>query len=363
MGFRMSGGREKAYSLRVPKRLGEEAIKLISRMGLRERDLKVELKGDYLHIPLNRRPAPLEAEEIGKTLGCYEVSVSDFARRAGAPRSAFDIAAERLPPHLLASFPRAIDLIGEVAIVEIPEELKGHKRIIGESILKAHKNVRTVLAKASAVAGIRRLREYEVIAGSPRTETVHKEHGCVYHLDVRKVYFSPRLSYEHRRVASQVGEKETVIDMFAGIGPFSILIAKMRREVKVYAIDLNPDAVRYLRRNVIANHVMNKVIPIHGDAREIIRERLRGAADRVIMNLPERASEYLDAACEAIKPGGGILHYYCFMGGDEPIRMAERELAEYLERTGRRLDRILSARRVREVAPAKWQIVVDARIK
>jgi tRNA (guanine37-N1)-methyltransferase len=359
----MSIRKETAYSLRVPKRLGEEAIRLVSSLGLLHRDLKVEPEDEYLHIPLIRMPASSEAEEIRRTLGCYEISIREFPRRFRVIRSAFDIAAEKLLPHLLASFPRAIDLIGEVAIVEIPPELEGHKKIIGESILQAHKRVKTVLAKSSAITGVRRLREYEVIAGSGMTETIHREHGCIYHLDVRKVYFSPRLSFEHKRVASQVGENETIIDMFAGVGPFSILIAKMHRNVKVYAIDLNPDAVRYLERNIIANRVSYKVMSIHGDARKVIRERLRGVADRVIMNLPEKAFEYLDAACEAIKPEGGILHYYCFMRGDDPIQTAEKELADGLEENGRGLDQILHARKVREVAPGKWQIVIDARIR
>ena len=93
------------------------------------------------------------------------------------------------------------------------------------------------------------MRDYELIGGSGNTETVHREYGCVYNLDISKVYFSPRLSYEHYRVASQVQEEEIVIDMFAGVGPFSILIAKNHEHVKVYAIDLNPEAVKVAPRS------------------------------------------------------------------------------------------------------------------
>ena len=356
-----SSPKEKSYSLRVPKKLGEEAIKLASKLGLFNKDLKLESEGEYLHIPLRRKPSS-EIKKINETLSRYEILIREFSRRYRAPHRAFEAAADKLPPHLLASFPRAIDLVGEVAIIEIPPELEEYKRIVGEAILQTHKHVKTVLAKMSAVKGTKRLRDYEVIAGLGETETVHKEHGCIYHLDVRKVYFSPRLSFEHKRIASQVKARETVVDMFAGVGPFSILIAKTHRDVKVYAIDVNPDAVRYLERNVIANGVLDRVVPILGDAKKVIRKKLHGIADRVIMNLPEKALRFIDAACEAIKPEGGVIHYYSFADGLHPIEKAEKEFKRAIMETGRRLNRIVSARKVREVAPGKWQVVIDAMI-
>ena len=354
--------KEKTFSLKVPKKLGEKSIQLASKLGLFNKDLKIESEGEYLHIPLNQKPDPTKTKKMSETLGKFEITVREFSKRLKTPLRAFEAAADRLPPHLLASFPRAIDIIGEIAIVEIPPELEKHKRIVGEAILQAHKHVRTVLAKSSAIGGIKRLREYEVIIGSGRTETIHRENGCVYHLDVRKVYFSPRLSFEHKRVASQVKMNETVIDMFAGVGPFSILIAKTHENVRVYAVDVNPDAVKYLERNVIANRVLGKVVPILGDAEKVIQERLLGTADRVIMNLPEKAFKYVDAACKAIKPKGGIIHYYRFADKPNPIEKIEKELRRALAKANRRLDYIVSARKVREVAPRKWQVVIDAKI-
>ena len=352
---------EEAYSLRVPKREGEKAIRLASKLDLLNRELKIESDGEYLFIPLIRKP-DLEIKEFDESLGQYEVLRRRFRRRRKKPRGAFEAAADKLPPHLLASFPRSIDIIGEIAIVEIPPELEAYKRTVGEAILQTHSNVRTVLAKASAVDGVERLREYEVIAGLGKTETVHRENGCTYYLDVKKVYFSPRLSFEHMRVARQVGSDETVIDMFAGVGPFSILIAKMHENVRVYAIDINPNAIRYLERNVAANGVLGRVIPILGDARTVIGGRLRGVADRVIMNLPERALEYVDSACEAIKPEGGVIHFYCFSGDADPIGDAEDKLRRAVAEAGRRFNRVILARKVREVAPRRWQVVIDALI-
>jgi len=349
--------------LKVRKALGEKAIPLVRRLNLFNRELRVKREGDYIYIPLVGKPLPAHIRKLKKSLPEFEVSASSFPERARRPLKFANLLEDRLPPHLLASLPRAIDFVGEIAVVEIPPELEGHKRLVGEAILATHKRVRTVLAKSGAVGGTYRLREFEVIAGVDRTETVHREHGCAYHVDLSKVYFSSRLSHEHDRVASKVRENETVVDMFAGVGPFSILIAKKRRNVRVYAIDVNPDAVHYLKTNITVNRVEKKVVPILGDARQVVEEMLKGVADRVIMNLPEKALEYVNVACEAIKAEGGIMHYYEFTGAPEPLEMAKNRLIEAVKQTGRNVKEILLARTVRVTAPYTWQVVADAEVQ
>jgi len=213
------------------------------------------------------------------------------------------------------------------------------------------------------VSGVYRLRTFEVIRGEARTQTVHREYGCVFHVDLAKAYFSPRLSFEHARIASLVKEGETVVDMFAGVGSFSVLIAKKHEDVNVYAIDMNPDAYELLKKNLIVNRVIDKVTPILGDARHVVNERLAGVADRVIMNLPERAVEYVDVACKALEPEGGMIHYYQFVNKPELIETAKSRIAEAVKQTNRRLQKIAHTRIVRGVAPFTYQIAVDAEIK
>ncbi|MEM2129637.1 MAG: class I SAM-dependent methyltransferase family protein, partial [Candidatus Bathyarchaeia archaeon] len=304
-----------AYALKVSKKQGEKAIRLSLNLGLLDKRLRIIRENDFLIVPLVRKPLPNQVEELQKFLVGFEIVVQKFAVQPRQPKTALELAVESLPPHIVSFFPRSIDFVGEIAIVEVPSELNNYRNLVGEVILKAHRNVRTVLAKSGAVEGIRRLRQYEVIAGQHKTETVHREHSCKFFLDIEKVYFSPRLSYEHLRVASQAKEKETVVDMFAGVGPFSILTAKLHKDIKVYAVDVNPDAVRFLEKNVIVNGVLGKVVPILGDIRKVVKERLCGTAYRVIMNLPETAIEYVDIASEALKPEGGVLHYYEFTKG------------------------------------------------
>ncbi len=349
--------------LKVPKALGEEAIRLVRGLNLFDRELKVQQVEEYLYIPLNDEPLPAEIKELKRSLPEFEISAHRFSERTKGPPKLVDMLEGKLPPHLLASVPHAIDFVGDIAVIEIPPELVDHKKIIGEAILKTHKRVNTVLAKSGAVEGVYRLREFEVIAGIEKTATTHREYGCVYNVDLSKTYFSPRLSNEHNRVASQVKEGETVVDMFAGVGPFSILIAKKRENVKVYAIDVNPDAVEFLKKNIAVNRVENKVMPILGDVRQVVREQLIGVADRVIMNLPEKAIEHINVACEAIKLGGGIMHYYEFTNTPDPLETARVRLSEAISRTNRNVKKILLARVVRAIAPFTWQVVVDAEIQ
>jgi len=266
----------------------------------------------------------------------------------------------RLPGELLAKVPRSYDIVGHIAIVELQSELEPYASLIGEALMEIHRNVETVLAKASPVAGEYRVRRFKLIAGKPETETLHREHGCLLRLDVAKTYFSPRLSFEHARVAGQVKPGETVLDMFAGVGPFSILIAKKVGNVKVYAVDANPEAYRYLYENVRLNRVEGKVTPILGDVRRLAESKLKGLKfDRVIMDLPERAYEYLPEALK-LSRGEAVLHYYCFAGSrDEALK----GLRENLSRLNVEAYDVLGVRLVREAAPRRWQVAVDVKLR
>lgn len=350
-----------APCLRVPKAFGEKAITLARNLHLFDRELRVQQMGDHLHIPLNSFPPPELIRKLEERLPEFEISTNSFPERAKRPLKLLNVLEDKLPPHLLASLPHAIDFVGDIAVLKVPPELEGYKGAIGEAILKTYKRVHTVLAKSSAVEGVYRLRKFEVIAGVGKTETVHREHGCVYHVDLARTYFSPRLSYEHHRVASQVRDGETVVDMFSGIGPFSVLIAKRCKDVRVYAIDINPNAVQFLKKNIAANHVQEEVTPILGDVSRVVNERLTGIADRVIMNLPERALEYVNVASKSLRLKGGVVHYYEFTSDPDPLEAAMLRLTQAVEQGNRRL-RILLARKVRATAPFIWQVVVDAEI-
>ena len=349
--------------LKVPRKLGEQAIRLAADLDIFNHELKIQSMEDYLYIPLINEPFSVDLKKFEKKLQKFEITTYYFTEREKRHLVASNFLTDKLPKNLFNAIPRAIDFLGDIAIVEIPAELVVYKKTIGEALLKAHKQTRTVLAKSGAVKGVYRLRDFAVIAGVEKTVTIYQEYGCTYHLDVARAYFSPRLSNEHNRVASEVEDGEIVVDLFAGVGPFAIPIAKKHKNVQVYAIDLNPDAVSLLKKNIVVNRTEKQVVPILGDARQVVREQLLGKADRVIMNLPEIALEFVDIACEALKPEGGIIHYYCFLKDSNPLEAAKVRLIQAVNQNKRQIKKILLAKTVREVAPYTWQVVVDAIIQ
>jgi len=353
---------QQAVCLKIPKRYGEEILALANKLAITNKEMEIQRNEKSIYLPLLREPSSDVLQTLKKQAPELEVSTHVFPEREKRETSPADLLAGKLPADLLSSLPHSADLVGDIAIVEIPPELGAHGKTAGEAILKANKNVRTVLGKAGAISGTYRVRSYDVLAGEPKTETVHKEYGCQYYVDVAKAYFSPRLSNEHNRVATLVKEGETVVDLFAGVGPFAIRIAKTHENIKVYAIDVNPDAVEYLRRNIRLNRVEGKVHAILGDARQIVNGRLAGCADRVIMNLPEKAMDFVDVACAAIRPSGGTVHFYGFVNTSEPLESIKLHFTEAVEKHGRRVDNAISSRLVRATAPYEWQAVLDASI-
>jgi tRNA (guanine37-N1)-methyltransferase len=158
-----------------------------------------------------------------------------------------------------------------------------------------------------------------------------------------------------------VDKGERVVDMFAGAGPFSILIAKRVGDVRVDAIDANPQAIELVRENARANKVESKVYAHLGDARNIVREELAQTASRVIMNHPSASKDFIRDACDALQPSGGVIHYYTF-AGENWEEDSRREIEFGVEASGYVAERVLWTHRVREVAPMKWQVAVDLRV-
>lgn len=351
------------FCLEVPKKAGERTLKLVNKLGLTDKTLLIQKgEGDLIYIPLIRQPEEKELALLTTHVPQLKVGTGIFLEKTKKPQTFADALKTELDSQLLEALPRSLDIVGDIAIIEIPPALEAHKHAVGNAILKTHKNIRTVLAKAGAVSGTYRLREFNFIAGEQKTQSLHKEHGCSYFVDVTKAYFSPRLSHEHNRVASLVQSGEIVVDLFAGIGPFSVLIAKKHPDAKVYGVDINADAVALLERNARLNRVENRVYALVGDARRVVNEKLRGLADRVIMNLPESAFEFIDTACKALKPSGGVVHFYGFVRDNEGIEDFKQKFVAAVERADRRVVAFSYIKSVRETAPHECQVVLDAKI-
>jgi tRNA (guanine37-N1)-methyltransferase len=275
------------------------------------------------------------------------------------------ILSETLPEDELLYVYNPYDIVGDIAILRLTNKSIKYGQIIAETPMDVHSNVKTVLAQTGPVYGDFRIRKLEHIAGENKTVTLHKESGCLFHVDVKRCYFSPRLFYERMRIAKQVGDGEVVVNMFAGVGCFSIVIAKHSNVEKVYSIDVNPVAFQYMQENVRLNRVYGKVIPLLGDAKEVIEKRLHHVADRILMPLPEKALEYLPYALLAIKKVGGQVHYYDFehaSRNENPVDKVKLKVAERLENLGVKFD-FLFGRVVRTTGPNWYQVALDVAVK
>ncbi|MCW4017163.1 MAG: class I SAM-dependent methyltransferase family protein [Candidatus Bathyarchaeota archaeon] len=354
---------KEAPCLKVPNTLGEKTLGLANKLSLTDKSLQIQKdEAGFLFIPLVRDPTAQEIVMFKQLLTEFQLAAKVFPEKKRQEKPLAEALADKLPQHLLPSLPRALDVVGDIAIIEIPPELETYKAPVSEAILETHRSVRVVLAKAGKVSGTYRLREFEFLAGEQRNSTIYKEYGCRYYVDVAKAYFSPRLSHEHRRVAELVEENETVVDLFAGVGPFAVPIAKNCKTARVYAIDINPDAVELLEKNARLNRVEGRVHAFVGNARQIVNEKLSGVADRVIMNLPETASAFIDVACQAVKPNGGIIHFYGFVRKPDTVENFKQLFADCVTKAGRKVVEFKCEKMVRETAPYEWQTVLDTKI-
>jgi tRNA (guanine37-N1)-methyltransferase len=274
------------------------------------------------------------------------------------------VLASKLEPKQLKRIYKSFDIVGDIAIVRVPDSQRHQSKIVADAIMSVHREVRAVWRQSSSVSGDFRLRSLEFVLGEKRTETLYREQGCVYRTDLREAYFSPRLSYERMRIAGLIKKGEAVVNMFAGVGCYSIAIAKHSEPLKVYSVDINPSAFKYLLENIRLNRAETLVVPLQGDAKTVIETELQNVADRVLMPLPEKAYEYLDVALLALKPAGGWIHHYSFEHADkneDPIKKAESKLSEKLSTLcGEFL--VEFGRIVRTIGPRWYQIVLDVHV-
>lgn len=346
---------ERCY-VSVPVRYGERTRKTLSDMGLLDGDYKVISEDGVLFLPTVVEVSLSQIWQNSSDELILKTGKRVFESLVQGPRTLAEVLDGRLTPAELALLPRAFDLIGDIAVLEIPDAIAPRSKLIGKAFHEIHKNFKTILAKRGAISGVTRTRQYDLLYGEDRTKTIHTEYGCRLAVDVEKAYFSPRLLEEHNRVAQLVEQNEVVVDMFCGVGPFAIHIAR-QKQVKIIAIDINPSAIDLLRESISLNRLIGSIVPVNADVRDYVKHhRLR--ADRVIMNHPSGASDFIPEACRILK-SHGTLHYYDFMGGTSPEATMTEKITRLIEQEGRSVKQVATVRRVRDSAPYEFQMVAD----
>lgn len=329
-------------AIRALKKDAEAVLGRVIDEKILDKRRKVLLHGGCVEIPVI---APLP----GYPAFCQELP--EFYKRTPGLRELLE---EEVTPQELMQLPQGWYILGNIIIVKIPTELEHLKGRIGTALLSIYPRCKTVLYDRG-IEGQLRQPVREVIAGSD-TETVHRENGVIFNLDALRIMFSQGNLKERIRMG-RFGKDEFVVDMFAGIGYFTLPMAVHSRPRKVMAIELNPLAYSYLKENVRRNRVDDIVEPILGDCREMAPT---GKADRVVMGFVGTTDRYLKTGIEALRPGG-ILHYHQTVPSWLYPSAAIKDVTDAAEALGRRAE-ILQCIKVKKYSPGVLHVVVDARI-
>ncbi len=349
--------KQHSSGVRVTYKFAETILKILRKY--KAINLSLELIRDSEHLII---PIILPNENVLSILENYqskfEVSTFNFIQKENTPKNLFEALENEIPTELHDYIPKSYDMIGDIVVVEIHDEMLDYKDTIGKALLSLFPSINTVYRKASAVIGKIRVRKLELLAGEEKCETVHVEHTIKIFTDVCKAYFSPRLGHEHNRVADKVKNKETIVDLFTGVGPFPLHIAK-NKDAIIYAVDINKAALSCLEKSIDLNKLKGSIALIYGDCRNVTESLLE--ADKVIMNLPSEAHEYLDVACQIIKPGG-ILYFYQFVPDDNPEEKMIQILEKKLKEQKYSIKEIISFQKIRESAPREIHACLEVSI-
>jgi len=254
----------------------------------------------------------------------------------------------------------AFDIIGAIAV--LPLFTKNPKKE-AVRIMNDNRSIKSVYMKAGKISGRLRRSNLKFISGERKKETVHRESGCVFKLDVEKCYFSPRLGNDRLDVAKKVKPGEKVLVMFSGVGPYPIVIAKNSRAKEVYGIELNRIATKYALENARLNKLGN-VKFIQGDVKKIIPKLSRKIKfDRIIMARPQLKDDFLASALQIAKEGT-IIHFYDFLQEEDMPEKAYEKINNAVGRAKKKLKwleawKLIGWKKALEIGPRKWRIRAD----
>ena len=327
-------------AVKVPKERGEEVRRLIEKLGLKDKRRRIRYEDGHVIIPvLDKFQNQIDGVEV------FHDSNPVFVERKNFREILEGVA---------GFYPRFADikLFGRVAIIKLPDSLLPYKDRIAMEIMRNYKVSAVWLDKGKL--GMERKPRVELLAGRGSV-VLHKENGCVFKFDVTKVMYSQGNQYEKIRIARLVEEGEIVLDMFAGIGYFTIPIAKHSKARRIISVEINPDSYEFLIENLKLNETRN-VLPILGDSSKVSPSDF---ADRVLMG-HLKAHHLIPKAIEAIRDEGWI-HYH----ESVPVKILERPIKR-LERTAESMGAKIieiGMRKVKNYAPNVYHVVVDARIR
>lgn len=330
-------------TLQVNRKNAEQMRRYLISNNLLRKDVSISHDDTYVFFPLTSKNSLLKS---------YTIVKRKFQKKNQVTTSC--IHRLNLPKEMQTNLPRSYDIIGDILLLKLSQDLLPYKEEIGEAFLQSQPHITSVYL-ISAVKGELRTRKVVHLAGDQKTETVHKEYGLHFWVDIKETYFSPRLATERQQVAQQVQPHEVVVDLFTGVAPFSIMIAKYAQPKIVYAIDKNKKAIDYAKKNIVQNKVLDCIEPILADA-TMIEEILPIKADRIIMNLPFSSFSFFPKAL-LIANNSCIIHYYDILTEDA-VKTRIKELRTIAHQHHFRISTIRK-RKIKSYSPREFYMGMD----
>jgi tRNA (guanine37-N1)-methyltransferase len=352
---------KKSKALKVKKKKTQQAIELLDAFQARARQLKPKTQGQFVFIPVVKVNKEIELAFKKKKID-FKKAEAKFTEQPGKELSLKEALAKKLKPKELELAITSYNVLGDVAVIEVPEELKGKEKLIAETLLKTNKKLKTVLKKSGVTTGEFRVHPVKFLAGEKKTTALYKESGCQFKVSLGQVFFSVRLAKERMRIAKLIKKGETVAVLFAGVGPFAIVFAKNSPLSKALAVELNPTAIKEMQENIKLNKVSAKVEAFEGDVKDVVPNQLKGLCDRAVMPLPKGGESFLREAIQCLKPKGGVIHFYQFVDADKPFEKPLQAI-EKACRAEKRKFTVLRKIKVRSFSPKTIQVVVDFKVK
>jgi tRNA (guanine37-N1)-methyltransferase len=341
---------QKEWGIRVPREKAETVRQWLLKRSVLDKSLRPFSDQDFIIFPV-KSTDNLPRDES------YGVVQQSFVSRRTHPNLDKKLS-NLLPTELYELRPRGFDILGgKVVVIQLHDSLIAFSEAIANVLTEM--GFSSIYLRTSQVEGPFRLRRLQLLHGEPMERLIHKENGVKIVVSLKTAYFNPRLSTEHERIVQLAEHHERVLDMFTGVGPFALQLAK-HRLASVDAWDINPEAIDCLRESISLNRINpTKIHTKIGDAKDLAEEMESGIFDRVLMNLPGQSVNYIHAALSACRKGG-IIHYYRFadtkMSGSGVIEEFNGFSAQYGFKTAH-----VRTHRVREVAPGRTHYCCDIR--
>lgn len=337
-------------SVKVPLKHAEMVKRFMIDNALFDTGFRAKKDKDSIYFPIN------DKEKLRKKFKGIEFVDIDL-EKAESVQNAREKLASKLSKEEFEKLKTAYDVLGDIAILEIPGELKEKEKLIAEAIMASNKTIKTVVKKSGIHSGEFRTQEVEHVAGEKKTEALYKENNVRLKLDVGKVYFSPRLSTERKRIVDLVKEGEEILVMFSGCAPYPIVLSKNTKAKYIVGIELNPVGHKYGLENIKLNKLKNVKLYC-GDVKEVV-PKLKMKFDRILMPLPKSAEDFLDSAL-AVSKKNTMIHFYDFLH-EYSFNDAVKCIEEACKRNGMRC-KILSINKCGQHAPYIFRICVDFEI-